>query len=134
MPKKRMVKLSLKIQNVLVPCLRTMALSVSLKLSEKNMALHKKWKMKFSIKDFFSKCHKICSFLKIWSYLLTLPSFYLWRVDTFGIDLILLVCSRKNHSFFFFTCALLHLCEFKMKLKLILKLDERFELQNKFKN
>ena len=30
--------------------------------------LHKK--MKFSIKDFFSKCDQICSFLRIWSYLL----------------------------------------------------------------
>ena len=27
-------------------------------------------KMKFSIKDFFSKCDQICSFLRIWSYLL----------------------------------------------------------------
>ena len=27
-------------------------------------------KMKFSIKDFFSKCNQICSFLRIWSHLL----------------------------------------------------------------
>ena len=27
-------------------------------------------KMKFSIKDFFSKCDQICSFLRIWSSLL----------------------------------------------------------------
>ena len=27
-------------------------------------------KMKFSIKDFFSKCDQICSFLRIWSHLL----------------------------------------------------------------
>ena len=27
-------------------------------------------KMKFSIKDFFSKCDQIRSFLRIWSYLL----------------------------------------------------------------
>ena len=27
-------------------------------------------KMKFSIKDFFSKCYQICSFLRIWSHLL----------------------------------------------------------------
>ena len=27
-------------------------------------------KMKFSIKDFFSKCKEICSFLRIWSHLL----------------------------------------------------------------
>ena len=26
--------------------------------------------MKFSIKDFFSKCHQIGSFLRIWSHLL----------------------------------------------------------------
>ena len=31
-------------------------------------ALHKK--MKFSIKDFFSKCDQIRSFVQIWSYLL----------------------------------------------------------------
>ena len=27
-------------------------------------------KMKFSIKDFFSKCDQICNFLRIWSHLL----------------------------------------------------------------
>ena len=27
-------------------------------------------KMKFTIKDFLSKCHQICSFLQIWSHLL----------------------------------------------------------------
>ena len=27
-------------------------------------------KMKFSIKDFFSKCDQICTFLRIWSHLL----------------------------------------------------------------
>ena len=27
-------------------------------------------KMKFTIKDFFSKCDRICSFLRIWSNLL----------------------------------------------------------------
>ena len=27
-------------------------------------------KIKFSIKDFFSKCDQICSFLRIWSHLL----------------------------------------------------------------
>ena len=32
------------------------------------MSLHKK--MKFSIKDFFSKCDQIHSFLRIWSHLL----------------------------------------------------------------
>ena len=31
------------------------------------IALHKKM---FSIKDFFSKCDQICSFLRIWSHLL----------------------------------------------------------------
>ena len=30
-------------------------------------------KMKFSIKDFFSKCDQICSFLWIWSHLLKKP-------------------------------------------------------------
>ena len=34
-------------------------------------ALHKK--MKFSIKDFFSKCDQIRSFLRIWSHLLKKP-------------------------------------------------------------
>ena len=29
--------------------------------------------MKFSIKDFFSKCDQICSFLWIWSHLLKKP-------------------------------------------------------------
>ena len=33
--------------------------------------LHKK--MKFSIKDFFSKYDQICSFLRIWSHLLKKP-------------------------------------------------------------
>ena len=33
-----------------------------------NNALHKKWE--FSIKDFFSKYDQICSFLRIWLYLL----------------------------------------------------------------
>ena len=32
--------------------------------------LHKKQKMKFSIKVFFSKCDQIRGFLRIWSYLL----------------------------------------------------------------
>ena len=31
-------------------------------------SLHKK--IKFSIKDFFSKCDQICNFLRIWSHLL----------------------------------------------------------------
>ena len=30
-------------------------------------------KMKFSVKDFFSKCDQIRSFLQIWSYLLRKP-------------------------------------------------------------
>ena len=55
-------------------------------------------------------------------------------VNTFGIDLIPLVRSRKNHSFFFTFDFYLHLREFKMKLKLVLKLDDRFEFQNEFKN
>ena len=29
-----------------------------------------RWSLKFSIKDFFSKCDQIRSFLRIWSYLL----------------------------------------------------------------
>ena len=37
----------------------------------KPYALHKK--MKFPIKDFFSKCDQICSFLGIWSHLLKKP-------------------------------------------------------------
>ena len=35
------------------------------------LSLHKK--MNFSIKDFFSKCDQICSFLQIWSHLLKNP-------------------------------------------------------------
>ena len=31
-------------------------------------------KMKFSIKDFFSKCEQICGKLRIWSHLLKKPS------------------------------------------------------------
>ena len=31
-------------------------------------------KMKFSIKDFFSKCNQICRILRIWSHLLKKPS------------------------------------------------------------
>ena len=36
----------------------------------KNVASHTAQKMKFSIKDFFSKCNQIRSFLRIWSHLL----------------------------------------------------------------
>ena len=35
-----------------------------------NMFLNNAQKMKFSIKDLFSKCDQICSFLRIWSDLL----------------------------------------------------------------
>ena len=34
--------------------------------------------MKFSIKDFFSKCDQICCFLRIWSHLLEKP---LWKIS-----------------------------------------------------
>ena len=39
------------------------------KLSGKNQENYSQ-KMKFFIKDFFSKCDQICSFLYIWSHLL----------------------------------------------------------------
>ena len=41
-------------------------------------------KMKLSIKDFFSKCDQIHSFLRIWSYLLKkslMENFIFWAVD-----------------------------------------------------
>ena len=42
--------------------------SVFLQVLNAHASLHRK--MKFSIKDFFSKCDQIRSFLRIWSYLL----------------------------------------------------------------
>ena len=45
-------------------------------------------KMKFSVKDFFSKCDHICSFLRIWSHLLNkslIENFILWAVNCLQI-------------------------------------------------
>ena len=39
-------------------------------IQEKNQLANTAQKMKFSIKNFFSKCEQICSFLRIWSHLL----------------------------------------------------------------
>ena len=39
-------------------------------INKLNNADHPTQKMKFSIKDFFSKCDQISSFLRYWSYLL----------------------------------------------------------------
>ena len=43
-------------------------------------------KMKFSIKDFFSKCHQTCSLLRIWSHLLkkTLMENFVFYAALFG--------------------------------------------------
>ena len=41
-------------------------------------------KVKFSVKDFFSKCDQIRSFLRIWSYLLKkslMENFIFWLVE-----------------------------------------------------
>ena len=41
-------------------------------------------KMKFSVKDFLSKCDHICSFLRIWSHLLNkslIENLILWAVN-----------------------------------------------------
>ena len=45
---------------------------------------HTAQKNKFSIKDFFSKCDQICSFLRIWSHLLKkslMGKFIFWAVS-----------------------------------------------------
>ena len=58
---------------------------------------HAAQKMKFSIKDFFSKCDQICSFLRMWSHLLkkslmenaifcAVPEAYLGPYQTSMID------------------------------------------------
>ena len=39
-------------------------------LNGRNICIRHSTKMKFSIKDFFSKCNQIRSFLQIWSHLL----------------------------------------------------------------
>ena len=39
-------------------------------MSLRNGVLFTAQKMKFFIKDFFSKCDEICNFLRIWSHLL----------------------------------------------------------------
>ena len=47
--------------------------------------------MKFSIKDFFSKCEQIRSFLRIWSYLLKkslMENLLFCTVDIFVLDII----------------------------------------------
>ena len=38
-------------------------------------------KMKFFIKDFFSKCDQICSFLQIWSHVLKKSLMESWYLD-----------------------------------------------------
>ena len=49
-------------------------------------------KMKFSIKDFFSECDQICSFLRIWSHLLKKPLienfFFLFSERSFALLLL----------------------------------------------
>ena len=49
--------------------------------------------MKFSIKNFFRKCHQICSFLRIWSRLLKkslMGNFFFYAVLLIGIHFHLL--------------------------------------------
>ena len=43
------------------------------KATVQNFSTNTAQKMKFSIKDFFSKCDQIRSFLRIWSHLLKKP-------------------------------------------------------------
>ena len=48
------------------------------------LTLNTAQKMKFSIKDFFSKCDQIGSFLRIWSHLLKkslMENFIFWAVE-----------------------------------------------------
>ena len=54
-------------------------------------------KIKFSIKDFFSKCEQIRSFLQIWSYLLkkSLMENFIFCVVSF---LLLLYSTRSNEE------------------------------------
>ena len=48
----------------------TVCLNVTFLYNWENLRTYTTQKMKFSIKDFFSKCDQIRSFLRIWSHLL----------------------------------------------------------------
>ena len=58
-------------------------------------SLHKK--MKFSIKDFFSKCEQMFSFLRFWSHLLkkSLIEIFLFLQSEYVATFILLACFMK---------------------------------------
>ena len=51
--------------------------------------------MKFSIKDFFSKCDQICRFLRIWSHLLKKSLMDQWILNGSSVQLLL---TRKKDS------------------------------------
>ena len=57
--------------------------------------------MKFSIKDFFSKCDQICSFLRIWSHLLKetlMENFTFCAVVFLFTILLILTCGLRYSS------------------------------------
>ena len=80
--------------------------------------------MKFSIKDFFSKCDQICNFLQIWSHLLKkslMENFIFCAVkDVNWIRLFLVLYftmkkERKNVFGIIFFCLLGNFCVNKQK-------------------
>ena len=63
--------------------------------------------MKFSIREFFSKCDQIRSFLRIWSYLLK-KSF----IENFifcGVSLVPTIPKKEDQSSFSFDCTTYYL-------------------------
>ena len=68
-------------------------------------------KMKFSIKDFFSKCDQICSFLRIWSHLLkkTLIENYIFCAVYVSSNSLVILPVLLRNSFSFSTIKLTHL-------------------------
>ena len=62
-------------------------------VSENNIKLTHCRKMKFSIKDFVSKCNQICSFLLIWSHLLKKV-----LMENFNFCAVTFQCLRKSYN------------------------------------
>ena len=71
----------------------------------KYINIHNSQKMKFSIKDFFSKCDQIRSFLKIWSHFLKKSlreNFIFCTVPVIRITHVIAKCDFHVGFLFFF--------------------------------
>ena len=105
--------------------------------------------MKFSIKDFFSKCDQICRTLRIWTHLLKKPlmenfifsavwdsglSFKCWLLSIFSSSGVFLAnCFHKKQCILFCNLLLYYLISLKMYINFSYSVNDRIQVSSDLK-